>query len=947
MKSQNHPSLNEITASLAKKSPHLRRGLLALNACGLIVALAACGAATSEAELLASARAMLTKGDLGGAQVQLKSAIQQNGNSFDARYLLGTTFLSNGEFAPAEVELTKARQLKPADAGAMGAMAQTMLGLHKYGKLVEEFGATEPADKTVAAQIAASVGLALVQLGKVSEGRAKIQHAIELAPESGPARIAMAKVSLMAGDSDTALKLLDQVLATSPREVDAFILKGELLSYFRKDFDGARAVLQKGLSIQPSSLLLHTAQLASEIRRGTGVHVAADMEAMKKALPNHPQTFYLGAVVAYTAKDFKTAKERIEPLEKAMPDDNRVLQLGGAINYQLDDFRQAESKLKRAMLAKDGQAFGRQVLAQTYIRTGEPQKAFQTLAPLLQAENVDFESLTLAAECLVQAGEYAKAEEYFARALKLKPNSGTVQIALALTDLAKGKSESAFSQLERIAVVDKGTAADLAIISARMRLGASPELFGAIDRLESKEPNKPLAPDLRARAMLLKPDRPGARRSFEQALKIDPTYFPAAASLAALDREDGNFKEAHARLAPILAANPKHLQARMADIGLTVAGAGSPAEVERLLKAAINDLPGDVEPRAALVDLYLSQNRSDQAISVAQEASAAFSSSAAALDGLGRAYAAHGDYGQAVSAFNRMASLDSTSPTPYRRLAEASVRQGNYVDSLKYMRRAVSIAPGDQRLAEETFAMAMQGKQYDDAISMARAYQRQKPNEAIGLMLEGDVNAVRKRWPEAIDLYRQSLRVQPQASKVAIKLYQATRAGSGEKDAQAVLDAWLKSHPTDTGMRIYLADTALRTNELSLAESRYRDVLAIDSKHVSALNNLAWLMVRQGKQGASKFAKQASELQPGSPPIEDTLAQALANDGQVPQALELQRKLVSRAPAVPAFRITLAKILLKAGNKAEARTELEALSKLGAKLPEHKEIQQLLAAAGA
>ena len=54
----------------------------------------------------------------------------------------------------------------------------------------------------------------------------------------------------------------------------------------------------------------------------------------------------------------------------------------------------------------------------------------------------------------------------------------------------------------------------------------------AIDGLEKKQPDKPLAANLRGRTLLAKKDVPGARKSFERALEIDPMFFPAVASLA-------------------------------------------------------------------------------------------------------------------------------------------------------------------------------------------------------------------------------------------------------------------------------------------------------------------------------------------------------------------------------------------------------------------------------
>jgi Flp pilus assembly protein TadD len=70
----------------------------------------------------------------------VKNALQQNPNLGEARFLLGSALLDSGDLSGAEVELRKALELKhPADA-VVPLLAVTMLGLGQAKKLVDEFG---------------------------------------------------------------------------------------------------------------------------------------------------------------------------------------------------------------------------------------------------------------------------------------------------------------------------------------------------------------------------------------------------------------------------------------------------------------------------------------------------------------------------------------------------------------------------------------------------------------------------------------------------------------------------------------------------------------------------------------------------------------------------------------------------------------------------------------
>jgi predicted Zn-dependent protease len=90
------------------------------------------------------------------------------------------------------------------------------------------------------------------------------------------------------------------------------------------------------------------------------------------------------------------------------------------------------------------------------------------------------------------------------------------------------------------------------------------------------------------------------------------------------------------------------------------------------------------------------------------------------------------------------------------------------------------------------------------------------------------------------------------------------------------------------------------------------------------------------------LAEKANQLLPDQPALMDTLAWVLALDNQVPRAVELQKRAMAKAPQDQGLRLTLAKIYLQGGDKAQARTELEALAAQGEKFGAQAEVKQLL-----
>ena len=176
----------------------------------------------------------------------------------------------------------------------------------------------------------------------------------------------------------------------------------------------------------------------------------------------------------------------------------------------------------------------------------------------------------------------------------------------------------------------------------------------------------------------------------------------------------------------------------------------------------------------------------------------------------------------------------------------------------------------------------------------------------------------------------------------AVRLHQTLLAAGKPADAELAAQAWLRDSPQDAAFRFYLGDIALAQRQWAQAEQHYRAVMQLQPGNGLAVNNVAWLMLQQGKPGAVAVARQANELLPGRPALMDTLASALAAEGQLPKAIELQKEALARAPQDPKLRLNLARLLIQAGDKPQARAELEDIARLGDRFAGQDEVERLL-----
>jgi putative PEP-CTERM system TPR-repeat lipoprotein len=559
----------------------------------------------------------------------------------------------------------------------------------------------------------------------------------------------------------------------------------------------------------------------------------------------------------------------------------------------------------------------------------------------LNQSNVDPELFMVAGEAYLQSGDLKKAEDYFAQAAKQDPKNAKKRTSLALTQMMAGQVDAAFSDLQDIAASDAGVTADLALISAHLRREEFAKALKAIEGYEKKQPGKPMAAILQGRTLLAMRDTAGARLSFERALSMDPTYFPAVASLAALDMADKNPDGAKKRFEAVVAKDPQNSQALLALAELAARSGAAKNEVAKLIGNAVAANPTDAAPRLLLIDYYLRNKEVKLATSAAQDAVAAMPGSPEVLDVLGRTQQAAGELNQAITTYNKLAGMLPQSPQPHMRLAELHMAAKNKDAAAQSLRKALEIKPDLQQAQRGTIMLDVDGKNFQGALTTARTMQKQGPGEAVGYVLEGDINAAQKNWDAAATAYRVGLK-QVSAPELAIKLHSVLLASSKVADADKFSTTWQKDNPKDVAFLLYLADGAIARKDLGVAERNYLAVIKLQPNNAMAYNNLAWVTGKLNKEGAIAYAEKANTLAPNQPALMDTLAVLMSEKGDYAKAAELQGKAVALQPQNALFKLNLAKIHIKGGKKDLAKKELDELVKLGEQFGGQAEVTLLI-----
>lgn len=916
----------------------------------VVLLVSACGRGNPD-ELIASAENYLDRKDVPAAIIQLKNALQERPDSARARFLLGQALQARGDVTGAETEYKKAQKLGYAPQEVIPPLANVLLLQGNYSQLTTQYASQQLASAPAQAALQTVLAVAWQRQHQDDKFQTHIDSALKAQPDYAPALLALARTRADAGHLDAAVALLDKIPAQSPVEQEVLKLRGDMALLGQRDMDAALALYQQAVKVQPRYAQGHAAVVQLLLAQGKTEAAAQALQALVKVAPGQALTLFWQAKLAYAKNDFKAVQEHAQKLLGLAPANAYALELAGMAELGLNNSAQAEILLAKALQISPQLSLARRGMALTYARLGQFDKAIATLPPDLENSDSDSAMQSVAGQIYLLHGEVDRAQRYFSKASSLDPKNPLKRTSLAVSRLMAGQTEVGLEELQDIAASDDGVVADMALINALLQNGGIDRALDAISALEKKRPGDMLPYFLRGRALLLKNDRIGSRKAMERVLELDPRYFPAIEILAQLDNADKRPVDARARIEAAIQQQPGNVQARLALVNLRAANGADKVELTSLLRKTVEAAPGDPTSRLLLVEHFLRNNEPKEALMAAQQGIAAMPDNALLLDGLGRAQWASGEHNQAQSTFSRMAALQPQSTQPYLRMASAYLAEGKQAAASQSLRKALDIKPDLLQAQQGLISLAMAAHKPADALAISRTVQKQRPKEMAGYMLEGDIYAADKVWDKVVEVSRAGLK-QVSSPELAIRLHVALGAAGKKSEADQWAVQWQRTQPKDVDFASYIGSKAIASNDLTAALQQFERVAVVQPDNAVVLNNLAWIKGRLGRDGALADAERANTLVPNQPAFMDTWAMLLSDAQQHEKAIELQKKVLQRQQQLPAqqqqqqqqmllFKLHLAKIYIKAGQKDAARPLLTELAAPGVKFSEQAEVAQL------
>lgn len=905
----------------------LARQALATTALASALLLAGCG--DSPESLLAKAKESIEKNEPKAAEIHLKNLLQTADNA-EARFLLGTVHLQNYDLRSAEKELRRAQEQGFDPARLALPLATTLSRLGEHQKAIDEAATATPTSAQDKARLATLVGRSHLALGKPDEARKSFESGVAADPDHAPARAGLITLQAAGGDLPGASAAVDELLAKSPNDAAALTLKGDLeLAQGRRA--EAREFFAKAAAADPQDRFLHgkIAGIAIELGDFEGAQKAIDSQ--RKLTGPAALPMYLQALLHSRQGKHAEARQAIEQSLKASPNYLPAQALGAQIYLQVDAPEQAERLARRVIDAAPNSTRGYLLLASAQLRLNSPGNALKTLQGVIDRGANDPAVYALAGEAALRGNDAAKSAAFFAKSVALDPKDPRKQTGLALAHLAGGDRERGLAELERITEqAGSGLQADFALITAQLRDRQFDKALASIARLESKQPQNAMAANLRASALLGKGDAAGARKALEEALKRDPKFLPATANLAALDLRDKKPEAAKKRFSDLLQIDAKNIAAMLALADLTERTASredrkkAADEALALLKKARETDKASVPANLALAAWYVRQDRAKEAIPQLQEALNANPNNVQLLDALGTAYLRTDQATVGMETLERILQARPNDAMLQLRMGQLKLSRNDIQGAMANFRKAAELQP---KALEPKLAMAaahVRAGRPEDARRVANALQAEAPKNPAGFLLKGDIAMSEGKFADAAAEFRKALALE-KAPPIQLKLHQAVAAGGNLAEADGMLGTMIRERPDDLVLRAYAGEHEIGRKRWNEAIAHYEHLLSRQPQNVLALNNAAWAMHEAKSPKALETAEKALAAAPDTPAVQDTAGVILMEAGKTERGLELLRKAASGAPKAASIRLHLAEALVKTGDKAGARAELDKL----------------------
>lgn len=908
------------------------------------ILLAGCDDVTEKTnqELLERAVEKRAAGDLRSAVIDLKTILQRDPKSADARLLLGQSYLDTGNGDAAEKEFVVAEELGGPRAAIIDGRGHAWLLQGKFEEILDTYKREDKAGAAVQAAIYLMRGHALAATRKLVEAEANFELArrayktdiekerphlkLTEPPEHVEALNGIAQIAVRKKDWPQAEKLLARLIEVAPNDADVLSTKG-FLALEQGRFKDAEEAYQAAFDASPNLAAIQMQLAKAQISAKNFDRAIENLDQILKGFPKHIYSNYLRALAAFQLQNYEDAKKFTEVVLKGNQQHLPSYLIAGSASYALGQLEQAAKFLEFYVNARPNNNVGRKMLGAAQLRLGQSSEALVTLRPLEQVAEEDIVLLKMIGAAALSSGEFLVSQRNFERASALNPDDGNARAGAGLALLAMGNSDSALESLEQAIKSDgsmKGVEAQLVKIYFH-----SKEYDKVIDlarQIQDRNPENPSGYTLEGMAQSALKQNDSAQEMFEKALALAPNDTETISNLAVLKLNSKEYGAARELYLRALEVNPSQLKV-LIQLSKLETAQNNPEASRQWLEKAVEANPDSTEAMTLLARALVANGQGQKAFGIAARANKLSPNTPAILEVLGQAQLASGREKDALLTFAQLSKLAPDSKVAQSMVIQAASSAKNISHMKEALDNLLELNPEDQNAKMARARIAIGEKDHALGARLVKELKTANPDSPVVAELEGNLALNDERWDDAIDAFRR-LSTATRTTRDTVRFAEVQWLAGKQDDAIETLNTWLGEYPQDQVSRFKLAIFYQQREQLELAREAYTSFVEVVPGDFRAQNNLAWVKYRLGDlTGARESAEAALKIIPNNPVVMDTLGVILLSLDENAEALRLLRAASGRLPEDPNVGTHYARALEANGQTDEAREKLQTVLK--------------------
>lgn len=552
----------------------------------------------------------------------------------------------------------------------------------------------------------------------------------------------------------------------------------------------------------------------------------------------------------------------------------------------------------------------------------------------------------------VRLGQYDKAEEMLKTKIANIPSDGGSRLELAAFYFARGRRNEMLATLNSVRSDQKTfPQADGLVGDFYFRIG---ELEAAIQTYREGEKNHPKLSAL-------------FDKHIAETFLVQGKYDQALELAAKVHKENPNDVEAAALHASLLArGKPEQVQAAIAELeGLVQKEPRNPMlqlnlgraymlkpdresldKAKQHLEVSIGLDRNSIPAKLALAEVELGRGQNREALEIAEEVLKGSPGNIQAQLALSTALAKMGEMAKAREGLKHILQYFPNVNEARFRLASIDFADRRYPDAEAGF--LTLLRAGDPRgVAGVARCKDAQG-QPAAAVQLLQRELAKFPDRSDLRLALVDVEYRAARFQEARAELEQLVTKFPNSFELQLRLGDVQNRLGDKAGAVQTFGNAHKLQPQNPAAALSLAVMLDSLGKMDQARTAYEDVLRVDPDNIQALNNLAYIKADEGVDLdiALGYAQRALRHSPNDLGITDTLGLIYLRKKLTGQALQVLQDLVNRDPSNPSFHMHLGMALYDAGDKRQAKKELETALRHKPSPTEQAKIKDLVARIG-